>query len=76
MNPSPCPSCRSSNVFRTVKPIGGGGGYAPNLLAGLGSPFRGPKVDVVVCENCGLIRQFARREARQRLSDSKKWRRV
>ena len=76
LNPSPCPSCRSSNVYRTVKPIGSGGGYAPNLLSGLGDLFRSPKVDVVVCEQCGLIRQYAQRESRAKLSKSKKWKRV
>ena len=76
MNPAPCPQCRSSNVYRTVKPIGSGGGYAPNLLAGLGELFKNPKVHVVVCETCGLIRQFAQRDALGKLSSSKKWERV
>jgi len=76
MNPSPCPQCRSSNIYRTVKPIGSGGGYAPNQLVGLGGSFSNPKIDVVVCENCGLIRQFAHREALKKLSQSKKWERV
>ena len=76
MNPSPCPQCKSSNIFRATKPIGSGGGYAPNLLTGLGDLFKSPQVDVFVCEQCGLIRQFAQRDALKRLSSSKKWSRV
>ena len=76
MSQSPCPSCRSSNVYRTKKPISSGGGYAPNLLIGVGPWYKSARVKVVVCAECGLIRQLAEREARQGLRDADKWERV
>ncbi len=74
MSRVPCPSCGSSNVFTYDKPISAGGGYSPNLLPGLGGFFGGAKVEVVVCADCGLLRQFASEEARQKLrGGAKRW---
>lgn len=75
MSRVPCPSCGSSNVYRYEKPISAGGGYSPNLLPGLGSFFSGSRVEVVVCGDCGLLRQFASEEARKRLPGTARWRR-
>ena len=76
MPESPCPSCKSSNVFRTRKTISSGGGYAPNLLPGVSWVFGSRHVRVVVCADCGLMRQFIERKARRKLRAAKQWERV
>jgi DNA-directed RNA polymerase subunit RPC12/RpoP len=76
MRPSPCPNCDSKDLFKAVKPISSGGGYAPNYLPGIGGSFSSAKFDVVVCHNCGLTRWFAGREYVSKLSTSKKWERL
>lgn len=70
-----CPNCNGRELYRTVHPIGsGGGGHAPNYLPGLSSSiFTAAKFEIVVCEGCGLTRFFANREAREKLSSSSKW---
>ncbi len=73
---SPCPNCESKDLFKTVKPVSSGGGYAPNYLPGIGGTFGSAKFDVVVCNSCGLTRWFAETEARRKLSTSKKWERM
>jgi predicted nucleic-acid-binding Zn-ribbon protein len=65
---TPCPNCEGTTLYR-AEGIGAGGGYSPDFL-------KGAKFDVVVCRTCGLTRWYARPEARQRLGDSKKWKRV
>jgi len=72
-----CPNCKGRELYKAKRPVGSGGGYAPNYLPGLGSSvLRSPKFEVVVCQNCGLTRFFAAPEARQKLSTSSKWVRV
>ena len=70
-----CPNCRGGNLFRS-QPISAGGGYAPNYLPGLGGFFGAEKFVVVVWRDCGLTRFFARPEARAKLSEAKKWKRI
>lgn len=72
---APCPNCEGTTLFK-AESISAGGGHAPNYLPGLGSFLKSARFDVVVCRACGLTRWFARPEARQRLSESKKWKRV
>lgn len=73
---SACPNCEGTRLFKSARPVSAGGGYAPNYLPGLGSIWKAPKVDVVVCQDCGLSRFFASRDARARLGASNKWTRV
>jgi len=73
MKRSPCPNCQGANLYHTVKPVHGGGGHAPNYLPGLGSFFRRPRFDVVVCSDCGLTRFFVPQEFLGSLQDSSKW---
>jgi len=40
-------------------PIAAVGNFGPNLLPGLGTAFNPPKMHVVICASCGLIRLFA-----------------
>lgn len=75
MNISPCPNCRSKNLYRS-KAVSAGGGYAPNYLPGLGGVFSSEKFHIVLCADCGLTRFFARPEAATNISASKKWERV
>jgi predicted nucleic-acid-binding Zn-ribbon protein len=72
---STCPNCGSGDLFRS-REVSAGGGYAPNYLPGLGGFFGAERFVVVVCRDCGLSRFFARRQARERLRDAKKWTRV
>ena len=73
MKISPCPNCRSTNLYRSSKQVSAGGGYAPNYLPGLGGMFASEKFDIVLCADCGLTRFFARPEATARVAASKKW---
>lgn len=73
---SACPNCTGKRLFRTVKPVSAGGGYAPNYLPGLGTYWKAEKLDLVICQDCGLTRFFASDTARGRLATSDKWRRV
>lgn len=74
--PPACPNCGSDRLHVTVKPIPSGGGYAPDLLPGLHGWFTGGRMRAVLCEACGLYRQFADEEARRRVASSSKWRRL
>ena len=73
---SACPNCESSRLYKTKQPVASGGGHSPNLLPGLGRFWSTQKFDVVVCQDCGLMRFFARPEARAKLQSSTKWQRT
>lgn len=62
-----CPECGGKDLFETVGTIRAGGGYAPDLLPGLHGWLRGGNMRAVLCADCGLYRQFADGEARERL---------
>ncbi|MGB0388653.1 MAG: hypothetical protein ACPGWR_27850 [Ardenticatenaceae bacterium] len=70
-----CPECKSKELYRSQE-VAAGGAYGPNLLPHLGGYFSPAKFIVVVCESCGLTRFFASQEARRKLSESSKWRRL
>lgn len=70
-NSRKCPECGGSTLYRTE--VSAGGGYAPNYLPGLGSFWRAPKFEVILCQSCGLTRTFAPPEARAKVSSSKQW---
>ena len=70
-----CPECGKANLFRTTQ-VSAGGGHAPNYLPGLGTFFSSGKFDVVVCQDCGLPRVYATKEARDRLAHHTKWART
>jgi len=72
---SPCPNCRSTDLYRS-KLVSAGGGHAPNYLPGLGSMWRTAKFYLVLCSDCGLTRFFASDEATAAVRSSKKWERV
>jgi predicted nucleic-acid-binding Zn-ribbon protein len=72
---SPCPNCGGANLYRS-REVSSGGGHAPNYLPGLGSLLRAGRFELVLCKDCGLTRFFARQEARAKVSESAKWRRV
>ena len=74
---SPCPNCGSRNLFRTVNPVSAGGGYSPDFLPGLGNWLGTMRLfHIVLCGDCGLMRYFARQQARDKVVESKKWERV
>lgn len=74
-NSSTCPECGNSNLYSSDE-VSSGGGYAPNYLPGLGGFLSSAKFTVVVCKDCGLSRFFASKEARDKISQSDKWRKI
>lgn len=70
-----CPECGGRNLHES-KPTAANGGYGPEFLPGLGKFFSGPKVTIVLCEECGLMRFFAEKEALSNLRDSAKWKKL
>ena len=75
MKIAPCPTCGSDDVYES-QPISAGGGYAPNYLPDLGGFWMAAKFRLVLCRACGLTRFFASTEARNKVTDSNKWRRA
>jgi predicted nucleic-acid-binding Zn-ribbon protein len=75
MKSSTCTDCGSSNLFRS-NPVSSGGGYAPDYLPGLRSMWKAAKFEMVLCKDCGLTRFIASPEAREKVSDSKYWKRI
>jgi len=75
MKESPCPVCGSTNLFRSPE-VSAGGGYAPNQLPGLGTFWLATNFRVLLCKDCGLMRSFASKEAREKVTESKKWERI
>jgi len=73
---SPCPNCDGGNVFVTKKDVSAGGGHAPNYLPDLGGFLSAEKLSVALCSDCGLMRFFATRTAREKLRESEKWKRA
>ena len=72
---SPCPNCQGKRLYES-QDVSAGGGYAPNYLPGLGGFWTAEKFRVVLCQDCGLTRLFAREQAMKKLPESKKWTRL
>ena len=72
---SPCPNCKGRNLYRS-KEVNAGGGHAPNYLPGLGGFLSVERFTIVLCQDCGLARFFARDSATRKLSESSAWTRV
>lgn len=71
-----CPNCGGNDHYRGPE-TSSGGGHAPDYLPGLGrSFFRSARFVLVVCRDCGLARFFAQPEARKKLAEARKWKRV
>lgn len=73
---SPCPECRSDDVYRYREPVDSttiGGELLPKLAPGR---FSSAKFLPVVCATCGYLRFFADGDAVERLRKSKHWRRA
>ena len=73
----PCPECNSENVYKYSKPISAMGGYGPDLLPDLKSSFfSSAEFLPVLCSDCGLVRFFASKDARERVKESARWNHV
>jgi hypothetical protein len=66
-----CSECGSKDLYYHCTT---GGDFNP--LPDLGSFLAFATMFVVVCSNCGLIRFFADEDARKKLPESKKWRKL
>lgn len=76
LNMSPCPQCRSDDVYQSehlsdTTTIAGE--LLPKLAPGA---FSSAKMRAVVCGDCGLLRYFVDDGARKKLDSSPHWRRV
>jgi len=74
--PPSCPGCGSQDLYVSLNPINAGGGYAPDLLPGLHAWFSSGKMRAVLCAECGLYRQYADANARERVRTSTKWQKL
>jgi hypothetical protein len=72
---TPCPSCEGRDLFQGPS-FGARGGHGPDLLPGLSRLLKAARLVPVVCRDCGLARFFVDAEARARLVEAKKWKRV
>lgn len=70
-----CPECGSGNLY-SYNDISARGGYGPDLLPGAGGVFTSPKMNAVVCKDCGLIRYYASQDTLKKLMEKGKWNRV
>jgi len=73
-NMSPCPQCRSDQVFQSEGLVDSttiGGELLPGLASGA---FSSAKMRAVVCGECGLLRYFVDDDARDKLRSSPHWR--
>lgn len=73
---SPCPECRSEEVYQYKEPVDTttiGGEMLPKLSS---STFSSAKVLPVVCGSCGYVRFFADADARAKLPTAKGWTQV
>ena len=75
MKIAPCPNCGGNHLYRSHE-VSAGGGHAPDYLPGLGTFLRTEKFHLVLCQDCGLTRFFARQEALAKLVEGKKWQRL
>ena len=76
MQMKPCPECKSGNIYQYKDYVefgGFGGELLPKLATGM---FSLAKYRPVICFDCGHIRFFASKEARNKLENSKSWMRV
>jgi transcriptional regulator with XRE-family HTH domain len=74
---TPCPVCRSNEIYRYKDyfPNPGSAG-GETLLPGLGKLLASAEICPTVCHGCGYVRVFASEAARKKLATSKDWRRV
>ncbi len=73
---SPCPECRSDDVYRydgTVDTTTIGGELVPKLAPGR---LSSAKLNCVVCGDCGFLRYYVDADARAKMRSSKHWQRV
>lgn len=74
---SPCPECRSEEVYRYKEPIDSGANFGGELLPKLApGRFTSAKVLPVVCAGCGYVRFFAESKALAKLKTSAGWTRA
>ncbi len=76
LNMSPCPQCKSDQVFESERLIDTttiGGELLPKLASGA---FSSAKMRAVICGDCGLLRYFVEDAALDKLRSSPHWRSV
>ena len=72
----PCSVCKSENIYQYKKPVefgGFGGELLPDLAPGM---FSVASFIPVICADCGHIRFFASKEAREKLQTSEHWEQI
>jgi hypothetical protein len=75
--PSRCSECHGTSLYRTTTKAGATNGALSgiyfDLLPNLGSTFAYADMDIVVCGDCGHIRLYASRGAREKLAQAGGW---
>jgi hypothetical protein len=56
-----CNECGGKDIRTTT--VSAGGGYAPDLLPGTHSRWKGGKIEVFVCATCGYFQFFVPSDA-------------
>jgi predicted nucleic-acid-binding Zn-ribbon protein len=74
-NTSPCPNCGGRELFRSEE-VEATSVHGPNVLPWLGRLFHRARMSLVLCRDCGLVRFFADTEARAKVPESTKWKRL
>ena len=68
MLPEKCSHCGGEHLLTSN--IAANGNEGPRLLPKLGSFLFSPRLDVVLCVDCGLTQYFAEESARQKATQS------
>ena len=66
-----CSECGASNI--RVTEVSAGGGYAPDLLPGAHPWWKGGKLEVYICCNCGHFQYFVPAAALKEVQASDKF---
>ena len=72
---TPCSNCSGSNIYLSEDGIPGGG-YGSDYLPGLGGFMTPAKLYPSICGDCGFVRFFIDEEARAKLNESSKWKKL
>ena len=70
-----CPECGRNNLYSSVE-VASASGDGLSFLPGLGGFLVSAKFTLVMCRDCGLTRFYASPEARAKLSETSKWKKL
>jgi hypothetical protein len=71
-----CPNCAGTNLYASGHKVSSGGAFGSNYLPGLNKLGAPPRLRVVVCIDCGLMRFFTDSDVTSQILESKHWQRL